>query len=150
MAESHLKISLEKLLNDLRAQGASDEEIHRRWREEYAKRRKELDDEEFERRRLKDEKEAREKAYWDGWLDGRKELMEEMGWKYPDYKKPEPPKQEPWCLEDIEDDRENEMPEGSWNELWQEIYRCHKEEEEEEMKELPSTFGELFWKMHWY
>lgn len=49
-----------------------------------------------------------------------------------------------------DDDEEEEMPEGSWSELWQEIYRCHKEEEKEEIRDLPSSFGELFWKMHWY
>lgn len=53
---------------------------------------------------------------------------------------------------DWEEEEEEERPEGSWDELWQEIYRCRKEEEEEEEERegLPSTFGELFWKMHWY
>jgi hypothetical protein len=52
--------------------------------------------------------------------------------------------------DDDDEEEEEERPEGSWDELWQEIYRCHKEEEDEELEGLPSTFGELFWKMHWY
>jgi hypothetical protein len=52
--------------------------------------------------------------------------------------------------EDDDGEDEGQMPEGSWDELWQEIYRCRKEEEEEEREGLPSSFGELFWKMHWY
>jgi hypothetical protein len=51
---------------------------------------------------------------------------------------------------DWEEEEEEERPEGSWDELCQEIYRCWKEEEEEEREGLPSSFGELFWKMHWY
>ena len=35
------------------------------------------------------------------------------------------------------------MPEESWDELWQEIYRCEKEEEAKEREGLPGSFGGL-------
>jgi hypothetical protein len=155
MAGDPLKRDLGKLLDDLKAQGLSDEEIRERWQKEFAKRFRELDDKELEERSRKSEEseipDRKPQAYWEGYLDGS-ESMRKWILEYPNYKKPEPPEQEPLGLddEDEEEEEEEERSEGSWKELWQEIYRCQKEEEDEELEGLPSSFGELYWKMHWY
>ena len=159
MAGDPLKRDLGKLLKDLKAQGASDEEIHKRWREEYAKRREELDaiehKKELEKEQLKIPYYKRPgykpQSYIDGYFDGATAAEERILKYLSNIGDLLPPEQEPIALVDRDwEEEEEERPEGSWNELWQEIYRCRKEEEEEEREGLPSSFGELFWKMHWY
>jgi len=118
-------------------------EEHKQWRKKYAKKRKEYNEKELEWERLKFKEDEKLGAYWDGYFDGRKAQREDEGWKYPDYMVPKRPlHQIPVALDD-DDDEEDEMPEGSGDELWQEIYRCEKDEGEDLEDELPGSFGKL-------
>jgi hypothetical protein len=146
MAGSHLDISLGEMLNELAARGASDEELHRRWLKEHAKRRKEYYEKELEWERLQFEKRKKALAFSDEYFKERLAMRKRgelpAGWELQAWKEPEaPPPQIPVALDDDSD--KEEAPEGSWDELWQEIYRCEKEGEEDLEDELPGSFGEL-------